>query len=85
VVDVMESLTPEQYRQMVKKVIDFKRLNGKLPESTVIDGCRIIKKDYIDMIERVNKFYLEMGRNPGSIEIGSGDHPCTETGKLLIH
>lgn len=81
----MESLTPEQYRQMVKKVIDFKRLNGKLPESMVIDGCRITKKDYIDMIERVNKFYLEMGRNPGSVQIGSEDHPYHDTGKLLIH
>ncbi|HNR25892.1 MAG TPA: pseudomurein-binding repeat-containing protein [Methanobacteriaceae archaeon] len=84
-VDVMESLTPEQYRQMVKKVIDFKRLNGKLPESTVIDGCRIIKKDYIDMIEMVNKFYLETGRNPGLVEIGSGDQHCNNRENLLIH
>ena len=68
-----ESLTLEQYRLMVDNVIEFKRLNGNLPEYAVVDGCRIEKREYIDMIERVNKFFLEMGRNPGCVEIGPID------------
>ena len=79
----MESLTLEQYRIMVDKVLEFKRLNGDLPEYAVVDGCRIEKREYIDMIERVNKFFLEMGRNPGSVEIGPiDDIPAVE--KLLL-
>ena len=70
VVDAMESLTLEQYRRMVDKVLEFKRLNGDLPKYAVVDGCRIEKREYIDMIERVNKFFLEMGRNPGTVDIG---------------
>ena len=69
----MESLTLEQYRRMVDKVLEFKRLNGDLPEYAVVDGCRIKRREYIDMIERVNKFFLEMGRNPGSVDIGPID------------
>jgi hypothetical protein len=79
VVDAMESLTLEQYRLMVDKVLEFKRLNGDLPEYAVVEGCRIEKREYIDMIERVNKFFLEMGRNPGCVEIGPiDDIPAVE-------
>jgi hypothetical protein len=80
----MESLTLEQYRRMVNKVLEFKRLNGDLPDYAVVDGCRIDKKEYIDMIERVNKFFLQMGRNPGSVDIlPIDDVPVVE--KLLMH
>lgn len=65
----MESLTLTQYRQMVEAVIDFKKNNGEMPEYAIIDGCRINKDDYIDIIERVNKFFLEMGRNPERVEL----------------
>lgn len=76
----MESLTLEQYRRMVDKVIEFKRLNGDLPEYAVVDGCRIDKREYIDMIERVNTFFLQMGRNPGSVDITPlEDVPVVET------
>jgi len=67
----MESLTLGQYRKMVETILDFKKLNGEMPEYTIVDGCRINKEDYIDMIERVNRFFLEMGRNPRSVEIES--------------
>jgi|BioPla2DNA2_1021312.scaffolds.fasta_scaffold43823_3 hypothetical protein len=77
VVDAMESLTLEQYRRMVDKVLEFKRLNGDLPKYAVIDGCRIEKREYIDMIERVNKFFLEMGRNPGTVDIAPIDDIST--------
>jgi len=65
----MESLTLDQYRKMVDKVIEFKRLNGDLPEYAVVDGYRIDKREYVDMIERVNTFFLQMGRNPESVDI----------------
>lgn len=71
VVDLMERLTLEQYRKMVSKIIEFKKLNGEMPEFTIIDGCRINKNEYTDMIETVNKFLLEMGRNPETVEIGT--------------
>ena len=67
----MERLTLEQYRRMVDKVIKFEKLNGEMPKYTTVDGCKISKKNYIDMIETVNKFLLEMGRSPGIVEIGS--------------
>jgi hypothetical protein len=69
VVDLMERLTLKQYRQMVEKVIEFKKLNGEMPEYTVINGCKISKTVYVDMIETANKFLLEMGRNPEIVEI----------------
>ena len=67
----MDSLSLEQYREMVDEIIEFKNENGIMPEYTVVNGCRIEKDNYIDMIERVNKFILEMGRNPRSVEIES--------------
>jgi hypothetical protein len=82
VVDVMERLTLKQYRRMVEKVIEHKKLNGEMPDFAVIDGCRIGKREYINMIERVNKFLLEMGRNPESVDIGSDDLPKIQ--KILI-
>ncbi len=65
----MESLTLEQYRRMVDNVLEFKRLNGDMPKYAVVDGCRIGKREYTDMIERVNTFFLHMGRNPVSVDI----------------
>jgi len=54
---------------MVEKVIEFKKLNGEMPAYTVVDGCKISKSVYVDMIETANKFILEMGRNPEIVEI----------------
>lgn len=65
----MENLTLVQYKKMVKTVMEFKKLNGKLPEYTDVDGHHINKTEYIDMIETVNKFLLEMGRNPSMVDI----------------
>jgi len=67
----MERLTLEQYRKMVDAIINFKKSNGEMPEYTLVDGYKIDKKEYIDMIERVNKFVLEMGRNPRTVDIES--------------
>ncbi len=83
VVDLMESLTLVQYRKMVDEVIDFKKHHGEMPKYTTVDGCRIDRDDYIDMIERVNKFFLEMGRNPKRVEIGNTGNNYTPVGKVL--
>ena len=79
----MERLTLGQYRKMVDTVIEFKKLNGELPAYTVVEGCRIKKVDYIDMIERVNKFLLEMGRNPGAVEIEKQDDKLYNMGNIF--
>jgi hypothetical protein len=68
---------------MVEEVLDFKKLNGEMPEFTMVNGCRINKEEYIDMIERVNRFFLEMGRNPRIVEIERIEFSKTE--KILAH
>ncbi len=81
----MERLTLEQYRRMVEKVIKFEKLNGEMPKYTTVDGCKISKQNYVDMIETVNKFLLEMGRSPGIVEIGSRTGTgCSECEEFLI-
>ncbi len=75
----MERLTLKQYRQMVEKIIEYKKLNGEMPEYTIIDGCKISKIVYVDMIETANKFLLEMGRNPEIVEIGRNRDICCIT------
>lgn len=65
----MDHLTLEEYREMVTNIIDFKNTNGKMPEFAQINNKKIPRENYCDMIERVNKFILEMGRNPKSVEI----------------
>jgi len=68
---LMERLTLEQYREMVNEILEFKNQTGMLPEYAVVDGKKIRKEQYFDMIERVNKFILEMGRNPRTVDIKS--------------
>ncbi len=67
----MDRLTLKQYRQMVEQVLEYKKLNGEMPHYITIAGFKIFKKEYTDMIERVNKFVLEMGRNPRTVDIES--------------
>lgn len=67
----MERLKLKQYRCMVEEILEYKKLNGKMPDYVIVEGFKIQKKDYIDMIERVNKFILEMGRNPRTVDIKS--------------
>ena len=65
----MSYLTLKEYREMVNNIIEFKNKNGEMPEYTQINNRIIPRENYCDMIERVNKFFLEMGRNPKIIEI----------------
>ncbi|MEA4957887.1 hypothetical protein SDC9_29499 [bioreactor metagenome] len=66
----MTHLTLEEYREMVEEIMDIKNTTGEMPEYAQISDIRIHREDYCNMIERVNKFILEMGRSPRSIEIG---------------
>ena len=65
----MTHLTLEEYREMVDRVMDIKNTTGEMPEYAQVNNRKIPRKDYCSMIERVNKFILEMGRSPRSIEI----------------
>ena len=65
----MERLNLKQYREMVSFILDYKKMHGKMPAYVTVKGYKISKKEYIDMIERVNKFILEMGRNPRTVDI----------------
>lgn len=66
---MMNRLSLKQYRKMVEEVLEYKKLNGEMPHYITVEGFKIFKKEYIDMIERVNKFILEMGRNPRTVDI----------------
>lgn len=65
----MESLTLEQYREMVDNIMETSKRIGEMPEYANIQDETISRENYSVMIERVNKFLLEMGRNPKSIKI----------------
>jgi hypothetical protein len=67
----MERLSLKQYRKMVEEIIEYKNMNGKMPDYIIVEGFEICKKDYVDMMERVNKFILEMRRNPRTVDIES--------------
>lgn len=68
-VSFMSYLTLKEYREMVSSIIDFKNQNGEMPEYAQINNRKIPRENYSDMIERVNKFILEMGRSPRTVEI----------------
>lgn len=69
----MERINLKQYREMVKYILEYKKLNGELPEYVLVKEYKIHKKQYVDMMERVNKFILEMGRNPRTVDIESSN------------
>lgn len=65
----MTHLTLEEYREMVDSIINIKNTTGEMPEYARVSNMKIPRDEYCNMIERVNKFILEMGRNPRSIEV----------------
>jgi len=65
----MTHLTLEEYREMVDSIMDIRSTTGEMPEYAQISNQKIPREDYCNMIERVNKFILEMGRCPKSIEV----------------
>jgi len=67
----MERLTIKQYKKMIEEILEYRKLNDKMPNYVEVEGFKISKKEYIDMMDRVNKFILEMGRNPRTVDIKS--------------
>ncbi|WP_304125246.1 pseudomurein-binding repeat-containing protein [Methanosphaera cuniculi] len=68
---IKKELTKKEYSQFVKKVIDYNRQNGKMPEYIITqdDNTKIYKNEYVDAIENVNKFILENDREPEKVVI----------------
>ncbi|PAV07895.1 pseudomurein-binding repeat-containing protein [Methanosphaera cuniculi] len=68
---IKKELTKTEYSQFVKKVIDYNRQNGKMPEYIITqdDNTKIYKNEYVDAIENVNKFILENDREPEKVVI----------------
>lgn len=68
---IKKELTKTEYSQFVKKVIDYNRQNGKMPEYIITqdDNTKIYKNEYVDAIEKVNKFILENDREPEKVVI----------------
>ncbi|MCL2687314.1 MAG: pseudomurein-binding protein [Methanobrevibacter sp.] len=66
----MKHLTLEEYREMVNSIMDIRNNTGEMPDYAKISNIKIPREDYCNMIERVNKFILEMGRCPRSVQIG---------------
>lgn len=64
----MDSLTLQEYREMVDNIMETNKRTGEMPAYANIKDFTISKKSYSLMIEKVNKF-LEMGRNPRSVKI----------------
>ena len=69
----MERLSIKQYKKMVGEILEYRKLNDRMPDYVEVEGFKISKKEYIDMIDRVNKFILEMGRNPRTVDIKSSN------------
>ncbi len=65
----MERLSLKQYKCMVQEILEYKKVNGNMPDYVMVEEFKITKNMYIDMIDRVNKFILEMGRNPKTVDI----------------
>lgn len=64
-----KSMTNEEYRLFIKRLLKINEKEGSLPESIDIDGVTVYKKEYIETIEQVNKFVLENGRQPQTVTI----------------
>lgn len=62
-------LSLDEYREMVDKIISYRNSNNEMPSKIVVSDMEIYKEEYIDMLERVNKFILEIGRSPRSVSI----------------
>lgn len=62
-------LSLDEYREMVDKIISYRNSNKEMPSKIVVSNIEIKKEEYLDMLERVNKFILEIGRSPRSVSI----------------
>ncbi|ADP76995.1 Pseudomurein-binding repeat protein [Methanothermus fervidus DSM 2088] len=67
--DKMESMRIEEYREFINEILEFKDQNGTLPKYIVLNGVKFKKHEYIQIIETMNEFILETGRNPKRIHL----------------
>lgn len=68
-------LNLDEYREMVDKIINYRNSNNEMPSKVVVSNIEIYKEEYMDMLERVNKFILESGRSPRSVSIKTTRKP----------
>ncbi|MBO7719771.1 MAG: pseudomurein-binding protein [Methanosphaera sp.] len=66
---IKKELTEKEYSHFIKKILAINEKEGHLPEYIEYDDCRIYKIEYIETIENVNKFILENGRHPETVNI----------------
>ncbi|RAP51339.1 MAG: hypothetical protein BZ133_03250 [Methanosphaera sp. SHI613] len=71
---IKKELTKKEYTQFIQRIIDINEKEGHMPEYIEYDDSKIFKVEYIETIENVNKFILENGRHPETINIYQQKH-----------
>lgn len=71
---IKKELTEKEYSQFIKNILEINETEGHLPEYVEYDDCKIFKIEYIETIENVNKFILENGRHPETVNIYQQKH-----------
>lgn len=71
---IKKELTEKEYSQFIKNILEINETEGHLPEYIEYDDCKIFKIEYIETIENVNKFILENGRHPETVNIYQQKH-----------
>ncbi|MDO5852184.1 MAG: hypothetical protein Q4Q23_06825 [Methanobacteriaceae archaeon] len=63
------TITKQEYRKFIEQILTQNKQNKKLPEEIKIKSCIIYKNEYLETIDKVNKFILLNGRPPETITI----------------
>jgi predicted HTH transcriptional regulator len=71
---IKKELTKKEYTQFIQRIIAINEKEGHMPEYIEYDDSKIFKVEYIETIENVNKFILENGRHPETINIYQQKH-----------
>lgn len=66
---VKEKLTKKEYQEFINDLLESNKKEGQLPPYIEFKDSKIFKVEYIETIENVNKFILENGRHPETINI----------------
>ena len=69
--EVKIELTQTEYSKFIKNLLDENKRNKKLPDKITFNECTVYKHEYIETIERVNKYVLKNSRYPQHIPIFS--------------
>jgi len=71
---IKKELTEKEYTQFIKQLLEINKKEGHLPEYIDYKDSKIYKVEYIETIENVNKFILENGRHPETINFYQQKH-----------